>query len=142
MPTERTLSTAEREELQEAAQNAAASLPEEAITPASMVEALVARVRRPGKRRDPEKELFECGALLAACLEMGLGWELIEVTFSDALTALAVVEMDRSLAILPFLAITAYADGQDLPIVESYTRLAAGERPPDLTRRGYAVLLP
>ena len=145
MPTERELTATEREELELAAQQALAMLESAPTELEAMVVALEARVLQ--LRPDgvpPDADLFELGALLAACFEMGLGWELIEVTWEAGTVALAVAEMDRSVCVLPFHAVGQLFYEPTLPtaLLRTFQRLAAGERPPGGVRGAFAVLLP
>ncbi|MCA9573307.1 MAG: hypothetical protein KC656_35970, partial [Myxococcales bacterium] len=64
------------------------------------------------------------------------------VTWDEGLTAIAAVEMDRSLAILPFHAVDAVLANAPAALASTFARLETGERPPGLTRGAYAVLLP
>jgi hypothetical protein len=141
MPTERPLTEDERTEIEAAAGDAIAA---HAPDGGDLVD-LIRAVERAAtsKALKTDEDVFAAGALVAGCFEMGLGFELVEVDFDGKLTALAVVELDRSLAILPFHAIDQVmrAGPADL-LSTTYARLESGERPPGLARRGYAVLVP
>lgn len=142
---ERELADDEREELQEAASRALEKLGVGVEDLSAVLEAVEQRiVARRVVKGSRDEEAFELGALVGAIYEMGLGWELVERSWPTGLVALAVCEMDRSLAILPFLAVSALFDATgEVPALRStFDRLATGERPPGLTRGTVAVLLP
>lgn len=145
MPTERELTDEEREELQEAASGALEQLEIEGDGLEGLVAALEAHIvaARQVPRRD-EDAIFGLGALFGGLLEGALGWELVELTWDEGLVAVAAVELDRSLVILPFHAVDALfgRPGQEPVLASTLTRLTSGERPPGLARDGYAVLLP
>lgn len=145
MPSERELNPTERAELELAAQQGMEQLEGEPSELEAIVAALEARILGLRPAGVPsEDELFELGALLAACFEMGLGWELVEVTWEAGTVALAVTEMNRSVAILPFHAVGQlfYEPKLAPTLLRSFQRLSTGERPPGMARGTYAVLLP
>lgn len=143
--TERELDEDEQVELQEAAAAVIERLEPEEEGVVGLTRALEARIlaRRLATRVD-EEEVFRCGALFAGLLQGALGWDLVELDWSGSLTAVAAVELDRSLVVLPFHAVDQLFARTDLPpaLASTLERLEAGERPPGLTRNGYAVLLP
>ncbi len=145
MPTERPLSDDERSELSEAAQRGLRRLADTGDDPASWLGPLEAHIE--GRRRAPrgrDEEAFELGAVFAAVLELVVGWELVELSWKSGLVAIGAVEMDRSLVILPFHAVAELFERPSTQGVldVSVRRLAGGERPRDLRRDGFAVLLP
>lgn len=143
MPEERELTDAEREEIQAAAIAALDVLgPHETVV--GIVEALEARVlARRMVKSDHDDDVLQLGSLFAHCLEEALGWDLVELEW-ESLTAMAVVPFDRSLAILPHLAVGRLFDDVSLPgdLASTFARLEAGERPPGISRGDRAVLLP
>ncbi|MCB9674739.1 MAG: hypothetical protein H6737_06455 [Alphaproteobacteria bacterium] len=143
-PDERVLTDDERDEIHEGAVAALEALGIEPDDPAALVHALERHVlARRMVRSDHDEEVFRMGALYAHLLEEVLGWEIVELVW-PTITAMAVAPMDRSLAILPFLAVAGVFDrpGDPALLASTFDRLAAGERPPGLARGGYAVLLP
>ncbi len=148
-PTERTLSEDEQGEIAEAAQAALERFDLDPTSdPVDLVAALEARVvARRMVKGDHGEQVFEAGALFAHCLAGPLGWELVELTWPEAasgLSAVAATPFDRSLVILPFLAVDRSLAPDTPPdqLTTTLRRLSNGERPPGLTRNGYAVLLP
>ena len=142
---ERELRDDERTELQDAASAAIAALGVGVDDFSALLGALEARVNeRRASSDDWETEAIELGALVAAVYEMGLGWEMVELSWPTGVTEYAVVEMDRSLAILPMLAVAVLFEAPDRKpeLRSTFDRLATGERPPGLERGKVAVLLP
>ena len=144
-PTERALTDAEHTEIAEAAQAALERFDlDPASDPAALIAALESQIvaRRMVKGEHGEL-VFEAGALFAHGLAGPLGWELVELTW-PAFSAVAAVTFDRSLVILPFLAVdrSLVPETPTDQLASTLRRLADGERPPGLTRNGYAVLLP
>jgi hypothetical protein len=144
-PDERPLTDEEHAEIADAAQ---AALDRFDLDPASdpydLVASLEAQlVARRMVKGDHGELVFEAGALFAHGLAGPLEWEMLELTW-PSLSAVAVTPFDRSLVILPFLAVDQALQPQAPPdpLARTMRRLLDGDRPTGLRRNGYAVVLP
>lgn len=143
MPNEVLLTDEEQEELHTAAMGAMKRLGLSGDDGESVVRAIEQRIAERRGKKERDERIFELGALYALCLAEALSWELLHLEW-EGLEALAVCEMDRSVVVLPLLAVATLFDDRDAEsqLLTTFTRLEEGQRPPGTSRGDYAVLLP